>query len=347
MAAFDTFKTKLEKKFGGDKIYMASEEPDVDVVSTGSLTLDYALGVGGIPRGRIVEVFGRESVGKTALLYYMIAEHQKAGLNCGFINLEGAFDPEWAQLIAGVDLDKLAVGAPDPGTEAIEMLGMMVESGEFGFIGFDSIGAMLGDKEQDFKNKKQAGGQSALVTHMVKLISAPAARNGTTVVFLNQVRDDFDSMYNVEKSPGGHAAKHMAVIRIHMKPGKDKYKDIVNGEEIVVGFRANARVIKNKASAPNQVASWNFWNYPQPDGTIGIDKDQELIDLVLSTGVVRRAGKFYVHDIFPENSAGKHQIEGKEAVLEFFAENPDALKIVRRELLERSINQREKHLTLV
>lgn len=328
---------KFQKKFGADKLYKASEEPEMEVVSTGSVSLDFATGIGGFPRGRIIEIFGRESIGKTALSYYVIAEHQKAGLNCGFINLEGTFDPEWAHKIAGVDLNSLAVGSPDPGTEAIEMLAMMVNSGVFGLVVFDSIGAMLGDKEQDYTQKKQAGGQSALVTHMVKLTAVPAARNKCTVVFLNQVRDAFDSMYAVETSPGGHAAKHMAVMRIHMKPGKDKYKGLVNGEEVIVGYRAVAKIIKNKASAPNQQGSWMFWNYPV-EGKIGIDTDQEIMDLSLANDIIIRSGKYYQHDSFPEDSQGKNRIESKERVFDFLRANPEAMKQVRSDLMRFSKN---------
>jgi recombination protein RecA len=248
----DKFKTKLGTKFGSDFVYYAGEAPPVEVTSTGSISLDFASGVGGLPRGRVVEVYGPESIGKTALTYYMIAEQQKFNRPCLFINLEGNFDPVWAQKIAGVDISSdsnapLLVVNPANGKEAVEIAGSAAHSGEFGMVVFDSIGAMLGEKEAKPGEEKQAGGQSALVTHMVKMVTVPAERNGTTMVFINQIRDAF-SHIAYQKPPGGHAVKHMAAVRIHLKPGGDRYEDMINGEKTQVGFSVKANFVKNKAA---------------------------------------------------------------------------------------------------
>jgi recombination protein RecA len=323
----------LVKSLGAEKVYKASEVPDVEVISTGSLSLDLATGVGGIPKGSLVEIFGKESIGKTSLAYYMIAEAQKNGGFAAFVNLEGRLDAGWAQKIAGLDPDRLLVVAPNPGTEAVDTLGKLVDSGGFDLIVFDSIGAMLGDKEQKPGEAKQVGGQSALVTNMVKMVLPMAQRNKCTVIFLNQVRDVINAMYPMEESPGGHAAKHGSNIRIHLKPHKEKWKGIVNGEEIQIGFRAVAVLKKNKTGAPNQKAEWNFWNYPNPDGIVGIDQNQEIYDLALRLGVIDRAGRYYSHPSFPVDKQGNNRVDSKEAVAELLKTDPAVRLQIREDVL--------------
>jgi recombination protein RecA len=301
----------------------------MEVVSTGSTTIDFATGIGGVPRGRLVEIFGREGVGKNSLLYYMMAEEQKRGRYVGFINLEGNLDPKWAATIAGLDINGVVVAEPKPGTDAIRTLYRMVTSGQLGMVGFDSVGAMLGDKEQDPLNSRQAGGQSALVTHMAKMIRPVAWENRCTVVFLNQVRDVFDAMFPLEEAPGGHAVKHMAVIRMHLKPGRNKIEGVVNKEKMKIGGEVVALIKKNLAGAPNQKATYMFWNYPSPEGVIGIDRAQEVIDLALRLDVIERAGAYYRHDSFPDG-----QLQGKEAVGAFLRTNQDAFEAIRTDLME-------------
>src|SRR5581483_2473680 len=297
------FVSSIQKTYGDSKIYRASEAPKVEVIPTGIASLDYKLGVGGIPRGCVVEIFGRESAGKTSLSYYLVSEVQKRGGTAGFINLEGNFDPSWANRIADVDTARLVVSPANPGMESVQLMGEYVSSNAFDIVVFDSLGAMIGDKEQDFKEKKQAGGQSALITHMAKLVMEPAAINQTTVVFLNQVRDVFSAMYPTEESPGGHAVKHSAAIRIHLKPGGAK-ADIVkmpidDEKEVVVMRRITAHIKKNKIGAPNKTAAWNFWNYESPEGILGIDRTQDLIDLSMSTGIIEKSGSWYSHPVLP------------------------------------------------
>jgi recombination protein RecA len=342
---------ELQKSFGTDKIYLGSEEPDVEVVSTGSVSLDFATGVGGLPRGTIVEVFGPESIGKTTLSYYMIAEAQKAGLNAGFVNLEGLFNAAWAKRVAGVDLDKLIVASPDPGTEAIQVAAKMVLSGSLGLVVFDSIGAMLGDKEQDANNAKQAGGQSALVTHMVKMLMIPARRHNCTVVFLNQVRDVFSHIPGLTESPGGHAAKHAAVMRIQLKPTRDKFEEVVNGEKIQVGYRVAAFIKKNKVAAPKQTANYSFFTHEVNGYPLGIDRNQEVIDLAFKYGIIEQSGSYYLHPTFPKFESGKY--EGQNAIYkrsevdEFIKANPEALEQMRMELMKLAGKQPEGHETLL
>lgn len=326
----------LQKSFGADKIWRASEAPEMEVVSTGVAGLDYVTGVGGIPRGTIVEIFGRESVGKTSLSYYIMKQHQmklsSPDRGIAFVNLEGNFSAGWAKQIAGIQLENLIVATPLPGTEAVEITAKMVNSGGIDLIVFDSIGAMVGDKEIQPGEKKQAGGQSALVTHMIDQVLVPAYANRCTVVFLNQVRDVFDSMYKMEESPGGHAAKHAAAMRFHLKPGRDKLEGTVDGEKVQVMGRVTCKVKKNKVGAPNRQAAWNFWNFPSPDGIVGIDTTQDIIDLAMRTNIIKRAGAWYQHDEFPDG-----KINGGKGVTEFLRENQDALEQIRKEVVTHGI----------
>lgn len=326
---------QLRKDLGNEKVYAASEVPDVEVVSTGSISLDFATGIGGFPRGTLIEVFGPESIGKTTLSYYMIAEEQKKGRYCAFVNLEGRFNADWAQKVAGVNLDDLLIVSPDPGTEAIEVVAKLVNSGAIGFIAFDSIGAMMGDKERDPGEKKQVGGQSALVTHMVKLISVPAYRNKCTVVFLNQVRDVFGAAVPMVESPGGHSLKHMAVIRIQLKPTRDKIYGVVNGEKKEVGYRVAAFIKKNKLAPPKQVATYQFVTDEVDGLTLGIDREQEILDLSMKLGIIERSGAYYNHHTFPD------KIQGKDSTQEYIKEHPEVMDTLRAELMKIARNQPE------
>jgi recombination protein RecA len=333
---------QLRKDLGDGKAYAASEVPDVEVVSSGSIGIDFATGVGGFPRGSIVEVFGPESIGKTTLSYYAIAAAQAQGRYAAFVNLEGRFDAKWAKKVAGVNLDDLLVVSPDPGSEAVETLGKIVNSGAISFVAFDSIGAMVGDREQEPGEKKQAGGQSALVTQMVKMIMVPAARNGCTIMFLNQVRDVFGAAVPMVESPGGHALKHAAVIRIQLKPTRDKIYETINGEKKEIGYRVAAFVKKNKVAPPKQVANYQFV-HDEVDGLpLGIDRVGEVIDLALRLAVIERAGAMYRHDTFPDG-----QIKGKDAAIDLIRSNGDILDQIRREVMELAGKQKEGVETLV
>lgn len=308
----------------------------MEVVSTGVAGLDYITGVGGIPRGTIVEIFGRESVGKTSLSYYVMREHQRAlskpDRGVAFVNLEGNFSAGWAKQIAGIELESLIVAAPSPGSEAVEITSKMVNSGGIDLIVFDSIGAMVGDKEIQPGEKKQAGGQSALVTHMIDQVLVPAYQNKCTVVFLNQVRDVFSAMYPMEESPGGHAAKHAAAMRFHLKPGRDKIEGTVDGEKVQIMGRVTCKMKKNKVGAPNRMTAWNFWNYPSPDGIVGIDTTQDIIDVAMRSNLIKRAGAWYQHEEFPDG-----KIMGAKGVTEFLRENGEALEQIRRETVTHGI----------
>jgi recombination protein RecA len=332
---------QLKKDFGDDKVYVGSEIPDVEVVSTGSIGLDFATGLGGFPRGSIIEIFGPESIGKTTLSYYFIAEEQKKGRFCAFVNLEGRFNGAWAQKVAGVNLDDLLIVSPDPGTESVEVLVKIVNSGAIGLVVFDSIGAMIGDSEREAGGSRRVGGQSGLVTQMVQSIMGTTYRNKCTVVFLNQVRDVIGAPVPMLESPGGHAAKHGATIRIQLKPTRDKIYDVINGDKKEVGYRVAAFVKKNKLASPKQVANWQFV-HDEVDGLpLGIDQVGEIIDLAMRLDIIQRAGAMYRHDLFPDG-----QIKGKEGTAEFIRENEDVYQSLRKEVLALASKQKEGVETL-
>lgn len=330
---------KLRKDFGDSRVRLASDIPTQDVLSTGSVALDFATGVGGIPRGCLVEIFGAESLGKTTLTYYMIAEEQKKGNRCAFINLEGQFSPSWAQRVAGVDPKKLLVVEPLHGEQAAEMLAMIVNHEErdgerISLVIFDSIGAMLSAKEAAEDGTDRVGGQSKLVTSMVKRILTPAWQNQVTVVFLNQIRDVMNATYGgTVESPGGHALKHAASMRIQLKPGKDKYNGVVNGQKKEIGQRITALVKKNKAGAPKATASWDFIHSEVPSRSLGIDRRQEIVDLATQFAIIEQTGAYYTHATFPANDKGKNTIYTGDGVTKFLTENPEALGKLREELM--------------
>lgn len=346
--SLDEITKELEKDFGG-RIFKASEAPPVKVLSTGITTLDVATGIGGFPRGTLVEVYGRESSGKTALLLYVMAEAHRNGGFSGLVNLESGITKEgwldWAVQIAPpyFDPERVLVVNPNPGTEALLAFGKMIASGAFDVIGYDSIGAMSTDKELKIGEAKQAYGQSALVTQLIKQAAHYAYDKQCIPIMLNQIRDDAAGQYVVEKAPGGRAKDHFATLRVHLKSSPADFKKTfgaagtvkVDGDEVVAGFRVNATIVKNKVGAPRRKAGWNYWNYPSPSGVVGIDTFQATVDSALQGGLFEKAGAWYRHDSFP---GGK--LNGGVAVTNFLRENADVMEEVRRELVMKAYNER-------
>lgn len=331
---------ELQKDYG-TRVFKASEAPPVKVISTGVPTLDVATGVGGWPRGTLVEVFGRESSGKTALLLYTMAEvHKNQGFTA-LVNLESGITEEgwlkWAVEIAPpyFDPERTVIVNSHPGTESIIAFSKLIASGAFDVVGYDSIGAMSTDKELEVGKAKQAYGQSALVTQLIKQAAYYAADKECVPIMLNQIRDQEAGNYVVEKAPGGHAKDHFATLRVHLKTSQADFKkgagSIIKdrgGEDLVSGFRVNATIIKNKVGAPRRKAGWNYWNYPSPNGVVGIDTFQSLVDAALQGELFERAGAWYRHDAFPDG-----KLNGGVAVTNFLRENPTVMEEIRRELV--------------
>lgn len=346
--SFDNIRTELEKDFGG-RVFKASEAPPVKVISTGVTTLDVATGIGGFPRGTLVEVFGRESSGKTALMLYTMAEAHKNNGFTGLVNLESGITKEgwldWAVSIAPpyFDPERVLIVNPNPGTEAILAFSKMIASGAFDVIGYDSIGAMSTDKELKVGEAKQAYGQSALVTQLIKQAAHFAYEKQCVPIMLNQIRDDAAGQYVIEKAPGGRAKDHFATLRVHLKSSPADFKKTmgtgatvkVDGEDIVAGFRVNATIVKNKVGAPRRKAGWNYWNYRSPAGVMGIDTFQATVDSALQSGLFEKAGAWYRHASFPDG-----KLNGGVKVTEFLRENPNVMEDVRRELVMKAYNER-------
>jgi len=305
----------------------ATEIPPMNVLPTGIANLDFATRVGGIPTGTQVEIFGREAVGKSLMTYYMIAEAQRRGHKVAYIDLEGTFEPKWAKYTSKLSLKDLDMADPLPGQEAVATLDEAVKSNEYRLIIFDSLGCMVDDTEKDI-TKMRVGGTSLLISHMVNNVNPYVRQNNCIVVYINQARESFNS-YGVsgsqEEAPGGRAKRHMCSIRIHLRPGEP-----LNHKGEKIGFRVKAKIIKNKVGTPNQTASWNVWNQPDPvNGVLGIDLIQDIIDTSLNEGIIKRSGAWYSHGLF-----GEKPLQGTEAVFNFLSSHPEGIVTLKQEVLD-------------
>jgi recombination protein RecA len=319
----------------GDRVFKASEAPPVQVISTGITSLDVATGVGGWPRGVLVEVYGRESVGKTAMALHTMAGVHKNGGFSALVNLESNITKEgwldWAVKIApeGFDPERTLIVNADPGSESITVFSKLIASGGFDVVVYDSIGAMSTDKELKIGESKQAYGQSAQVTQLIKQAAKYAYEKQCVAFLINQVRDDAAGRYVIEKAPGGHAKDHFATLRVHLKPSwRDAPVGDVDGEKEKLGFRVNAIIEKNKVGSPRRKAGWNYWDYPSPNGVIGIDTFQDTVDVALRMGTLERRGAWFYNDNFPNG-----KLNGGVAVTNFLRESPDFMEEVRKQMV--------------
>lgn len=331
MPSADDIAKRYEKKYGHKSAASGRFQPHTDVTPTGILALDYALGTGGWPEGTLIEVFGPPDIGKSSIIGINgIIEAQKMGKMCGLVALEPGFDPMWAEKL-GVDLDKLVIQWPDDGQEAFDMLFDFVMDDDIHFIVFDSIGAVLRPSEAGDKGKPSQGGQSALITWGVKRIQTPTWKRQKTVIFLNQIRDDMNARIpGMVESPGGHALKHSAEIRIQLKPGKDRYTAKIDGEDVMIG-RSVVAVIKRtkKDEGSNKRAVFDFYGMETDDAPFGVDRASDVIQTAMRAGVIKRSGPSYQHAAFP---GGK--LLGGKAVGEFFVQNPSVVDVIRDEVLK-------------
>lgn len=343
----------------GDRVFKASEAPNVKVISTGISSLDVATGIGGYPRGTLVEVFGRESSGKTALLLYTMAEAHRQGGYSAIVNLESNITREswlqWAVSIAPpwFDPDRVLVANADPGSESLTVFSRIIASGGVDVVGYDSIGAMSTDKELQIGGSKQAFGQSAAVTQLIKQAAKYAYDTQCVPILLNQIRDDSVGNYVVEKAPGGHAKDHFATLRIHLKTSVADFKKTttggiikVDGDDVVAGFRVNATIVKNKVGAPRRKAYWNYWNYRSPEGVLGIDTFGATVDTALQRGLFEKSGSWFKNDMFPDG-----KLQGGPAVVQFLRDYPDKVEELRQQLVldawntEGSVMQEEEEVS--
>jgi recombination protein RecA len=276
---------EIKTKFGDDSIMMLGEKPhvDIDAVSTGSIGLDSALGVGGLPRGRIVEVFGPESSGKTTLSLHVIAEAQKKGGVCAFIDAEHAMDPEYAKRI-GVKIDELLISQPDNGEQALEIVDSLVRSGKIDVIVVDSVAALTPrDEIEGDMGAMHVGKQARLMSQALRKLTAIVAKSKTIVIFLNQIRMQIGVMFgNPETTPGGKALKFYTSVRLDIR----RIAQIKKGEEIM-GGRVRVKVVKNKVAAPFKQTEFDLM-YNE-----GISREGELIALGEKMGIISKSGTSY------------------------------------------------------
>ncbi len=284
----------IRSKFGEGSIMTLGERPlvGIDAISTGSLGLDLALGVGGVPRGRVIEIYGPESSGKTTLALHIIAQSQKIGGVCAFIDAEHALDPQYAKKL-GVKIDDLLISQPDYGEQALEIVESLVRSGQIDVIAIDSVAALTPkDEIEGDMGAYHVGKQARLMSQALRKLTAIVARTRTVVIFINQIRMQIGVMFgNPETTPGGRALKFYSSIRIDIR----RIAQIKKGEE-VVGSRVRAKVVKNKVAAPFRFAEFDVL-YNE-----GISPEGEVLTLGEKLGVIGKSGSSYT---FGEEKLGR------------------------------------------
>ncbi len=315
--AVETALTQIERQFGKGSIMRLGERPEVAiaVIPTGSLAVDAALGVGGIPRGRVVEIFGPESSGKTTLSLQVIAQAQKGGGLAAFIDAEHALDSEYAKKL-GVDTDNLLVSQPDNGEQALEIAEMLIRSGAIDVIVIDSVAALVPKAEIEGEmGEAQMGLQARLMSQALRKLTAIVSKSGTSLIFINQIREKIGVMFgNPETTTGGRALKFYSSIRIDIR----RIASIKDGET-VVGSRTKVKVVKNKLAAPFRQAEFDI-NYGE-----GISRAGELIDMGLETKLIEKSGAWL--------SYGDLRIgQGRENAKQFLRDNPELAAEIEKKL---------------
>lgn len=299
---------KIEQQFGKGSIMRLGETTrlQVEVIPTGALSLDLALGIGGVPRGRIVEIFGPESSGKTTVALHIIAEAQKAGGIAAFIDAEHALDPNYAKNL-GVDIDNLLVSQPDTGEQALEICEALVRTGAVDVVVIDSVAALVPRAELEGEmGELQVGLQARLMSQALRKLTGAVSKSRTTAIFINQLREKVGVMFgNPETTPGGRALKFYASIRLEVR----KLEALKQGSEIV-GSRTRVRVVKNKLAPPFRQADFDIMY-----GT-GISKEGALLDLATELKIIAKSGAWY--------SYGEERLgQGRENVKEFLRQHPE------------------------
>ena len=309
---------QIDKNFGKGSVMRLGDDtrPPVAVIPTGSVALDVALGVGGLPRGRVVEIYGPESSGKTTVALHAVANAQKAGGNAAFIDAEHALDPEYARKL-GVDVDNLLVSQPDTGEQALEIADMLIRSGGLDIIVIDSVAALVPKAEIDGEmGDSHVGLQARLMSQALRKITGALSATGTTAIFINQLREKIGVFFgSPETTTGGKALKFYASVRIDIR----RIGALKDGDQ-TVGNRTKVKVVKNKMAPPFKVAEFDIL-YGE-----GISREGGLLDLGVDTGVVRKSGAWYTY--------GTDQLgQGKENSRNFLKDNPRLAAEIEEKIL--------------
>ena len=312
-------RSQIERQFGKGAIMKLGETANqrMETIGTGALALDLALGVGGVPRGRVVEIFGPESSGKTSLALHVVAEAQRNGGLAAFIDAEHALDPVYVKAI-GVDIDELLISQPDTGEQALEIADMLIRSGALDVIVIDSVAALVPRAEIEGEmGDTHVGLQARLMSQALRKLTANLSRSRTTAIFINQLREKIGVMFgSPETTPGGRALKFYASVRIDIR----RIESIKDGQD-AVGNRVRAKVVKNKCAAPFRQAEFDIMFGE------GISREGSLIDVAVDLGVVRKSGAWFTFD---DDQLG----QGRENAKRFLRENPEVSVQLQQKVLE-------------
>ncbi len=299
--------SQIERQFGTGAIMRMGDEQirKIGAISTGALSLDLALGIGGVPRGRIVEIYGPESSGKTTLALHVVAEAQRTGGLAAFIDAEHALDPLYARSI-GIDVDELLISQPDTGEQALEITDMLIRSGALDIVVIDSVAALVPRAElEGDMGDTHVGLQARLMSQALRKLAGTINRSQTTVIFINQLREKIGVMFgSPETTPGGRALKFYASVRIDVR----RIEAIKVGTDNV-GNRVRAKIAKNKVAPPFRLAEFDIMFGE------GISREGSLLDVAVDEGIVRKAGAWYTYD-------GDQLGQGREKAKQFLRENP-------------------------
>ena len=315
---------KIEKDFGKGSIMKLGDRPSVqvDCIPTGALALDIALGVGGVPRGRIIEIYGPESSGKTTLAQHIVAEAQKRGGIAAFIDAEHALDPEYARNL-GVNVDELLISQPDTGEQALEIAEELVRSGAIDVIVIDSVAALVPKAEiEKAMDEQQMGLQARLMSKALRKLTAIVGKTNTTVIFINQLRQKIGVMYgNPETTTGGNALKYYASVRLDIR----RFDSVKNKEGEDIGNRVRVKVAKNKVAPPFRTAEFDIV-YGKGICAIG-----NILDVAVNMDIVKKAGAWFSYN---DEKLG----QGRDKSKEFLSENPELLKEIEQKVREKLAN---------
>src|ERR1700677_5138795 len=318
--SLETALLQIERQFGKGSVMRLGDETrvPVEVIPTGSIALDVALGLGGLPRGRIVEIYGPESSGKTTLALHALANAQKGGGIAAFIDAEHALDPDYAKKL-GVDTDALLVSQPDTGEQALEIADMLIRSGAIDVIVIDSVAALVPRAEiEGDMGDSHVGLQARLMSQALRKITGALSQTKTTAIFINQLREKVGGMFgSPETTTGGKALKFYASIRLDVR----RIETLKDGTD-AVGNRTRVKVVKNKVSPPFKIAEFDILY------GFGISKEGSLIDLGVEQGIVRKAGAWYTYE-------GDQLGQGKENARNFLRDNPDTANEIEKRIKEK------------
>ncbi len=317
--ALESVFSVIEKEYGTGSIMKLGDanSVDVEVIPTGSLTLDIALGVGGLPRGRVIEIYGPESSGKTTVALHVVAEAQKMGGEAAFIDAEHALDPVYAKKL-GVDIDNLIVAQPDTGEQALDIAEALVRSGALDVIVVDSVAALVPKAEIDGEmGDSHVGLLARLMSQALRKLTAVISKSGTVVIFINQLREKVGVMYgNPETTPGGRALKFFSSVRLDVRRGEV----IKNGTELI-GNKTKVKVVKNKVAPPFKTAEFDIL-YGE-----GISKEGNILDFAVENNIIKKSGAWFSYN-------GEKIGQGRDNVRKYMVENKEFTAEIDRQVRE-------------